>query len=233
MPLSLNLTLSHFTIWCFGQTASLLFLLAKTILAYLPTALFMALRQLFAHQQAQYAQVFSLKPGPFCKLFSDLGSTNKYGTSFLFSFCLTLVLSSPPCLLLHLSFFLTLLGRTGRKCLLSPPILSGYNGSPDTLFSRETKRLMSWPDGERYSCTLQSLVVSLLLSLVFTFLFSRTGGALSHLNSSTPKILLISTEELVLPVVVVYPTPSEGWRHGRRPLSPRSRATTQGLDQRS
>ena len=34
-------------------------------------------------------------------------------------------------------------------------------------------------------------------------------------------------------VVVVYPTPSEGWGHGGTPWSPRSRATPQGLDQRS
>ena len=34
-------------------------------------------------------------------------------------------------------------------------------------------------------------------------------------------------------VVVVYPTPSEGWGHGGKPWSPRSRATSQGLDQRS
>ena len=44
---------------------------------------------------------------------------------------------------------------------------------------------MSWPDGERYLRPPQSLVVSLLLSLVFTLVFSRTGGVLSHLNSST------------------------------------------------
>ena len=34
-------------------------------------------------------------------------------------------------------------------------------------------------------------------------------------------------------VVVIYPTPSEGWGHGGKPWSPRSRATPQGLDQRS
>ena len=34
-------------------------------------------------------------------------------------------------------------------------------------------------------------------------------------------------------VVVVYPIPSEGWGRGGRPWSPRSRATPQGLDQRS
>ena len=38
---------------------------------------------------------------------------------------------------------------------------------------------------------------------------------------------------LVVVVVVVYPTPSEGWGHGGRPWSPRSWATPQGLDQRS
>ena len=34
-------------------------------------------------------------------------------------------------------------------------------------------------------------------------------------------------------VVVVYPTPSEGWGYGGRPWSPRSWTTPQGLDQRS
>ena len=44
---------------------------------------------------------------------------------------------------------------------------------------------MSWPDGEHYLRSLQFLVVSLLLSLVSTLAFSRTGGVPSHLNSST------------------------------------------------
>ena len=44
-----------------------------------------------------------------------------------------------------------------------------------------------------------------------------------------PQALL--AHELVL--VVVYLTPSEGWGHGGRPWSPRSRATPQDLDQRS
>ena len=42
-------------------------------------------------------------------------------------------------------------------------------------------------------------MVSLLLSLVSTLVFSRTGGVLSHLNSLTHKVPSISTEELVLP----------------------------------
>ena len=44
---------------------------------------------------------------------------------------------------------------------------------------------MSWPGGEPYSCPLQSLVVSLLSSLVSTLVFSRTGGRLSHRSSLT------------------------------------------------
>ena len=42
--------------------------------------------------------------------------------------------------------------------------------SSNIRFSRETMRLMSWPDGERYSCSLQFLVVSLLSYLLLSFL---------------------------------------------------------------
>ena len=164
----------------FGHTA--LFLLVRAVAAFLPTALSVALRPLFPFRQAQYAQVFPLKPAPFCTLFAGLGSTNKSAISLLFSYYLTLVLSSPPCPLLHLSFHLKLCGRSGRNCLLSP-VLSGYSGSPDTHFYRGTTRLMSWPDGERCLHPPQSLVVSLLLSIVSTLILSRTGGVLSHRNS--------------------------------------------------
>ena len=172
-------------IWYSGQTALFLFLLARAALAFLPTALSVALRPLFLFRQAQYAQVFPLKPAPFCMLFAGLGNTNKSAIFLLFSYYLTLVLSSPPCPLLHLSSYLKLCGRSGRNCLLFPPVLSDNNGSPDTHFFRGTTRLMSWPDGERYLRPLQSLVVSLLLSLVSTLVFSRTGGVLSHQNSLT------------------------------------------------
>ena len=87
-------------IWCFGQTALFLFLLAKAAPAFLPTALVVALRPLFPFRQAQYAQVSPLKPAPFCTLFAGLGSTNKSAISLLFSYYLTLVLSSPPSFLL-------------------------------------------------------------------------------------------------------------------------------------
>ena len=102
------------------------------------------------------------------------------------------------CPLLRLSFYLKLCGRSGRNCLFSS-VLSGYNGSPDTRFSRGTSRLLSWPDGERYLRPLQSLVVSLLLPLVSTLcLFSDWRRTVSSKFFDT-QVPSISTEELVLP----------------------------------
>ena len=141
--LSHTLTLFPLMIWCFGLTALFLFVLAKAAPAYLPTALSVALRPLFPFRQAQYVQVFPLKPAPFCTLFAGLGSTNKSAISLLFSSCLTLVLSSPPCSLLHLSSYLKLCDRSGRNCLLSSAVLLDHNGSPDTRFSRGMTRPMS------------------------------------------------------------------------------------------
>ena len=130
-------------------------------------------------RQAQYVPVFPLKPAPFCTLFAGLGNTIKSAIFLLFFSCLTLVLSSPPCPLLHLSCYLKLCGRSGRNCPSPLPVPSGYNGSPDSRFSRGTIQPMSWPDGERCLRPPQSLVVSLLLSLVSTLVLSRTGGVLS------------------------------------------------------
>ena len=128
---------------------------------------------------------FLLKPTPFCTLFAGLGSTNRSAVSLLFSYYLTLVLSSPPCPLLHLSSYFKLCGRSGRNCLLFLPVLLDYNGSPDTRLSPGTTRLTSWLDRERYLCPLQSLVISLLLSLVSILVLSQTGGVLSHRSSLT------------------------------------------------
>ena len=105
-----------FMTWCSGQTTLFFSLSAKTALAYLPNALSVALRPHFSFQQAQYDQVFPLKPAPFCKLFAGLGSTNKSTTCFLLSDSRS---SSPPYPLLHLSFHLI----SGRNCLLFPPLL--------------------------------------------------------------------------------------------------------------
>ena len=172
-------------IWCSGQTALFLFLLARAAPGFLPTALSVALRLLFPFRQAQYVQVFLLKPAPFCMLFAGLGSTNKSAISLLFSYYLTLVLSSPPCPLLHLFFYLKLCGRSGRNCLLSPPVLSGYNGSTDT-------RLARW------RALLAPSAIPCSLSPLISHLFSdwRRTVSSKYFDTQVPSI---SIEELVLP----------------------------------
>ena len=197
--LSTILTLSPLMIWYSEQTALFLFLLARAAPAFLPTALSVALRPLFLFRQAQHAQGFQLKPAPFCTLFAGLGITKKSAISLLFFYYLTLVLSSPPSPFLHLSFYLRLYGRSGWNCLLSPLVLSGYNGSSDIRFSRGTTRLTSLPDGVHYLRPPQSLVVSLLLSLASTLVFIsdwRRTVSFKYFDTQVPSI---STEELVLP----------------------------------
>ena len=86
-------------------------------------------------------------------------------------------LPSPPSFLLPQSFW-----QNWQE--LSSPVLSGYNGFPDTRFFWRMMQLMSWPDGKHYLCPLQCLVASLLLSLISTLLFFQTRNVLS-LQSST------------------------------------------------
>ena len=184
-------------IWCFGLTTLFLFLLAMAALAYLPTALSVALRPLFPFRQAQYAQVFPLKSAPFCTLFAGLGSTNKSATFLHFSSYLTLGLFSPFCALLYLSFQLNLSGRSGRNYLFSPPVLLHYNGSPKTRFSWGTTRLMSWPDGE---CAPSVIHFSLspFISRIQPSIFSDWRRTVSSQFFDT-QVPSISTGELVLP----------------------------------
>ena len=90
-------------IWCFEQTALFLFFLVRAALAFLPTALSVALRPLFPFWQAQCAQLFPLKPAPFCTLFAGLGSTNKFAIFLLIlsdSRSVLAALSSSPSFLL-------------------------------------------------------------------------------------------------------------------------------------
>ena len=58
---------------------------------------------------------------------------------------------------------------------------------------------MSWPDRECYLHPLQSLVVSLFLSLASTHVFSWTGCVLSHQNFLTLRFPQFDPQELVLP----------------------------------
>ena len=183
----------------------------------------MALRPLFPFRQAQFVPDCPLKPAPFCTLFAGLGNTIKSAIFLLFFSCLTLVLSSPPCPLLHLSCYLKLCGRSGRNCPSSPPVLSGYNGSPDTRFSQGTTQLMSLPDEECCLRPPQSLVVSLLLSLVSTLVSARTGGALSLQSILTHRFsqfLLRNLCSLVRLAVSSFIFPARDTAFFQVPISP-------------
>ena len=158
-------------IWYSELTALFLFLLARAALAFLATALSVALMPLFPFRQAQFVPSFFAEA---CAILHALCWSRQHQQVCHFS-----------SLLLSDSRSLKLCGRSGRNCFLSPSVLSGYNGSPDPRFSRGTTRLMSWPDEERCLRPLQPLVVSLLLSIVSTLAFSRTGGVLSHRSSLT------------------------------------------------
>ena len=161
--LSPTSTLPPLMIWCFGQTALFLFLLARTAPAFLPTALSVALTPLFPFWQAQYVQVFPLKPTPFCTLFAGLGSTNKSAISFLFSSCLTLVLSSPLISNSVADLAGTALCSIRLQWVPGHLFLSGNNAARrGALFAPSA-----------IPCRLSPLVSS------------RTGGVLSHRSSLT------------------------------------------------
>ena len=140
---------------------------------------------------------FLLKPVPFCKLSAGLGSTNKSATSplILLSFC-----ARHP-VLLNLSFYLKLSGRSVRSCLFSSLLLSAcvriqwvpghlfFQGNmADKLARQETLFIPS-----AIPCCLSSY-------LSYPLFFSQTRGLLSHLNSSKHRFFwfplrnLISTE---------------------------------------
>ena len=116
---------------------------------------------------------------------------------------LPLLFSSPSiwlsyCPLLHLSFYLKLSGRSGRNCLVSPPVLSGYIGSPDSCFlpgnnaADELARRAALLAPSAIPCSL-----SRLISRIHSRLFSDWRRTVSSKFFDT-QIPSISTEELVL-----------------------------------
>ena len=130
----LDFSLSHFTIWCFGQTALFLFPFGKGVFGILANCFVRGTEATLS----QYVQVFLLKPAPFCALFAGLGSTNESATSLLSDSRSVLnTLSSPPSFLLPQSLW-----KIWQE--LSSPVLSGCNRSQDIRFFWGTTRLMSW-----------------------------------------------------------------------------------------
>ena len=184
-------------IWYSGQTALFIFHLAKAALAYLPTALSVALKPLFPFLQAQYVQVFLLKPAPFCTLFAGLGSTNKSATFLLFlsdSRSVLATLFSPPSFLLFQTLWqiwqeLSSLSSCSIKLQWVPrqSFLPG-NDTADELAKRGALLAPS-----AIPCSL-----SLLITPIHSYVFSDCRCTVSSKFSDT-QVPSISTEELVLP----------------------------------
>ena len=140
----------------------------------------MALRPLFPFQQAQYVQVFPLKPASFCTPFAGLGSFNKSAISLLSSYYLTLVLFSPLCPLLHLSsqtLWQIWQELSSLSCSIRLQWVPGHSFLPGNDSADEVARQGALLALFTIPCS--------LLSLVSTLVFSRTGDILSYQNSLT------------------------------------------------
>ena len=163
-------------------------------LAYLPTALSVTLRPLFPFQQAQYVQVSLLKPAPFCMLFAGLDSTNKSATPLLF-FYPTLVLSSPPCPLLHLSFYLKLWQELSSlsSCTIRLQWVPGHLFLPRNDAADELARWGALLASSAIPCSLFSFIARIHS---FLFLDWRRTVLSKFFDTQAPSI---STEKFVLP----------------------------------
>ena len=102
------------------------------------------------------------------------------------------------CPLLHLSFYLNLSGRSGRNCLLCSPVLSVYNGSPDTRFFWGTNAAEALLAPSAIPCSL-----SLLTSRIYSCLFSGWRPTVSS-KFFDIQARWISTEELLLPCHALF-----------------------------
>ena len=181
-------------IWYSGHTALFLFLLARAAPASLPTALSLSLRPLFPFQQAQYVQVFPLKPAPFCMLFAGLGSTNKSVISLLFSYYLTLVLSFPPSFLLSQTLWKIWQELSSlSSCSIRLQWLPGHSFCRGNDLAHELARRGALLVPSVIPCSLCPLI-SRIHSCLFTD-WRRTVSS-KFFDTQVPSI---STEELVLP----------------------------------
>ena len=190
---STTLTLCPLMIWCFGQTALFLFLLAKSALAFLPTVFSVALRLLLPFWHAQYVQVFPLKPAPFCTISAGHGSTNKSAISLLFSSYLTLVLSSPPSFLLPKTLWQIGQVLPSLSCSIRLQWIPGHSCLRENDAADELARRGALLAHSAIPCSLSRLISRIHSRLILDW---RHTVLSKFFNTQVPSI---STEELVLP----------------------------------
>ena len=149
----------------------------------------MALRPLFPFQQAQYVQVFPLRPAPFCMLFAGLGSTIKSAIFLLFSY-MTPVLFYPPSFLLSQTLWqiwqeLSSLSSSSIRLQWFP----GHTFPPENDTADELARRGALLAPSAIPCSLSPLTSRLISD------WRRTVSS-KFFDTQVPSI---STEELVLP----------------------------------
>ena len=196
--LSPTLTLSPLMIWCFGQTAVFLFLLARAAPVFLPTALSVALRPLFPFRQAQYAPVFPLKPAPFCTLFAGLGKHQQvcHFSSLLLlpdSRSVLATLSSPPSFLLSQTLCQIWQELSTLSCSIRLQWVPGHSFLPGNDAADELGRRGALLVPSAIPCSLSSLISRIHSRLISDW---RRTVSSKFFDTQVPSI---STEELVLP----------------------------------
>ena len=119
-----------------------------------------------------------LKPAPFHKLFAGLGSTNKSATSILFYYFVT------PA---TLSFLL-------RQSLWQEP--ASLSSCSIRLQWVPEHSFLPGNDAADEPTRREALLMPSAIPCSLSLIFFRTGGVLSHLNSSTHRFLLFPLRNL-------------------------------------